>query len=179
MSPDPWYSVRRGVDPLFSPPSELLRAVDVRHGALMVAFALIALGGYLSTHVYWVYPAQDFFCELFASAGAASASVDLLFVGLAILLWIAIDHRALGFSVWTAALMIAYGLLVAIAVTVPIYLLLRTSRLAKIRAGVGDEAHPGTGVAFLVPFAAFVAAMAYWHFGPTPFDPPTYCAPAP
>lgn len=87
-------------------------------------------------------------------------SIDLLFLGLSVVVWMVLEARRLGIpGVW---LYVLAGLLVAISVTVPLFLIHRELKLAQREPGQPAGAMTvadATGlVALGVAFAAFAVA---------------------
>ena len=69
-----------------------------------------------------------FWQETLANPASRSITVDLFFLGLAVFVWMVLEARRLGMRlVW---LYLLFGMLVAISVTVPIFLINRERALA-------------------------------------------------
>jgi hypothetical protein len=191
MLPTPWYYPRFGVDPLFSPLSswaQWFSAMEFSHKIQFVLYLALWLGAFLSTQIYWVYSDGNFSCDIFASTGASSITYDLLFVGFAILLFILGDFWEMGFSIYTYMLTFAFSFLVAVSVTVPLYLAMRLLRIAAKKQSQQQYATSGTSVYHVseiqtctsliesfVPLVLYLLTMVYWWYGPTPFPEPELC----
>jgi Terpene cyclase DEP1 len=97
------------------------------------AIALLALIGTWSNNVDYLDLGllganQAFWTDTFVNAASRSITVDLFFLGLAVFLWMVLEARRLGMRlVW---LYLVFGMLVAISVTVPIFLINRERALA-------------------------------------------------
>jgi hypothetical protein len=102
--------------------------------AVYGVIALLALVGtwgnnaaYLS--LGFVGATSTFWQETLVNPASRSITVDLFFLGLAVLVWMVLEARLLGMrGVW---LYLLFGMLVAISVTVPIFLINRERALAK------------------------------------------------
>jgi hypothetical protein len=71
---------------------------------------------------------MTFWQETLANPASRSITVDLFFLGLAMFVWMVLEARRLGMrAVW---LYLVFGMLVAISVTVPIFLINRERALA-------------------------------------------------
>jgi hypothetical protein len=72
---------------------------------------------------------MTFWRETLANPASRSITVDLFFLGLAVFVWMVLEARRLGLrGVW---LYLLFGMLVAISVTVPIFLINRERALAR------------------------------------------------
>ena len=70
-----------------------------------------------------------FWQDTFANPASRSITVDLFFLGLAVLVWMVLEARRLRMrGVW---LYLVFGMLIAISVTVPIFLINRERVLAR------------------------------------------------
>jgi hypothetical protein len=79
-------------------------------------------GGFLETNL-------AFWADTLANPASRSITIDLFFLGLAVFVWMVLEARRLGMRwVW---LYLVFGMLIAISVTVPVFLLLRERALAK------------------------------------------------
>jgi hypothetical protein len=102
--------------------------------AVYGVIALLALVGtwgnnaaYLS--LGFVGATSTFWQETLVNPASRSITVDLFFLGLAVFVWMVLEARRLGMrGVW---LYLLFGMLVAISVTVPIFLINRARALAK------------------------------------------------
>lgn len=83
--------------------------------------AYLSLGFLGATSVFWQ--------ETLVNPASRSITVDLFFLGLAMFVWMVLEARRLGMrGVW---LYLLFGMLVAISVTVPIFLINRERALAQ------------------------------------------------
>jgi len=100
-----------------------------------------------------------FWTDTLANPASRSITVDILFLGLAVFVWMVLEARRLGMrGVW---LYLIFGIFVAISVTVPIFLINRERALAA-REGSRTAGTLGRGdaVALIVVGLAFVAYTA-------------------
>lgn len=98
---------------------------------LIALFALVGTWGnnvaYLS--LGFMGMATQFWQETLVNPASRSITVDLFFLGLAVFVWMVLEARRLGMrGVWLYLLL---GMLVAISVTVPIFLINRERALAE------------------------------------------------
>ncbi len=111
--------------------------MSISRKALCVVYGLIALlalvgtwgnnVAYLSLGLVGANTA--FWQETLANPASRSITVDLFFLGLAVFVWMVLEARRLGMrGVW---LYLLFGMLVAISVTVPIFLINRERALAQ------------------------------------------------
>jgi hypothetical protein len=124
-----------------------------------IAIAVLALIGtwinnlqYLPLGVFQVLP--QFFDDSLASAGSRSLTIDLVFLTLAVCIWMVCEARRLKMrGVWWY---IFFGMTIAISVTAPLFLAQRERAL-----GAGGSKTP-VGAADLAGLALLtVAALAY------------------
>lgn len=100
--------------------------------------ALLALAGTWGNNVAYlslgfVGASTAFWQETLANPASRSITVDLFFLGLAMFVWMVLEARRLGMrAVW---LYLLFGMLVAISVTVPIFLINRERALAQREPG--------------------------------------------
>lgn len=111
--------------------------MPISRKTLCVAYgliALLALAGTWGNNVAYlslgfVGANVTFWQETLANPASRSITVDLFFLGLAMFVWMVLEARRLGMrGVW---LYLVFGMLVAISVTVPIFLINRERVLAK------------------------------------------------
>jgi hypothetical protein len=111
--------------------------MSVSRRLLCIVYALIAVlaligtwgnnvaylgGGLLETN-------RAFWSDTLVNPASRSITVDLFYLGLAVFVWMVLEARRLGMRwVW---LYLVFGMLVAISVTVPVFLILRERALAK------------------------------------------------
>jgi hypothetical protein len=105
------------------------KALCILYG-LIALFALVGTWGnnvaYLA--LGFVGANMTFWQETLANPASRSITVDLFFLGLAVFVWMVLEARRLGMrGVW---LYLLFGMLVAISVTVPIFLINRERALA-------------------------------------------------
>jgi hypothetical protein len=110
--------------------------MPISRKALCVAYGLIALLALVGTWgnnvaylgLGFVETNVTFWRETLANPASRSITVDLFFLGLAMFVWMVLEARRLGMrGVWLYPL---FGMLVAISVTVPIFLINRERALA-------------------------------------------------
>ena len=111
--------------------------MPISRKTLCVIYALIALLALLGTwgnnvaylSLGFAGANMTFWQETLANPASRSITVDLFFLGLAVFVWMVLEARRLGMrGVW---LYLLFGMLVAISVTVPIFLINRERALAK------------------------------------------------
>jgi len=123
--------------------------------------ALLALVGTWGNNVHYLALGflganVQFWTDTLANPASRSITVDILFFGLAVFVWMVLEARRLGMrGVW---LYLIFGILVAISVTVPIFLINRERALAA-REGSPTAGTLGRGdaIALTVVGLAFVA----------------------
>ena len=110
--------------------------MPISRKALCVAYGLIALlalvGTWGNNAAYmglgFVETNMTFWRDTLVNPASRSITVDLFFLGLAMFVWMVLEARRLGMrGVW---LYLLFGMLVAISVTVPIFLINRERALA-------------------------------------------------
>jgi uncharacterized protein DUF2834 len=110
--------------------------MPISRKALCIAYGLIALlalvGTWGNNAAYlglgFIDTNVTFWRETLANPASRSITVDLFFLGLALFVWMVLEARRLGMrGVW---LYLLFGMLVAISVTVPIFLINRERALA-------------------------------------------------
>jgi hypothetical protein len=108
---------------------------------------------------------QKFWGDTLANPASRSITVDIFFLSLAVLVWMVLEARRLRMrGVW---LYVVFGFLVAISVTVPIFLINRERRLAQVEAQ-GANAMGGAdaaGLALLGIAFAVYAVLTLLHGG--------------
>jgi hypothetical protein len=111
--------------------------MSISRKALCIAYGLIGLLALVGTwgnnlaylSLGFVGTMQTFWGDTLVNAASRSITVDLFFLGLAVLVWMVLEARRLGMrGVW---LYLVFGMLVAISVTVPIFLINRERALAQ------------------------------------------------
>ena len=106
-----------------------------RKGLCLVygVIALLALAGTWGNNVHylhlgWVGANVRFWQETMANPASRSITADLMFLVLALVVWMLLEARRLGMrGVW---LYVVFGVLVAISVTFPVFLVQRERALA-------------------------------------------------
>jgi hypothetical protein len=110
--------------------------MPISRKVLCIAYGLIALLALVGTwgnniaylSLGFVEANTTFWQETLANPASRSITVDLFFLGLAMFVWMVLEARRLGMrGVW---LYLLFGMLVAISVTVPIFLINRERALA-------------------------------------------------
>ena len=110
--------------------------MSISRKALCVAYGLIAVlalvGTWGNNVAYLSLGFMDanttFWLETLVNPASRSITVDLFFLGIAVFVWMVLEARRLGIrGVW---LYLLFGMLVAISVTVPIFLINRERALA-------------------------------------------------
>lgn len=116
-------------------------AMKLTRQTLSIVYGLIALFALFGTWVNnWYYverpslgPVEGFVqfgLDTLANPASRSITVDLFFLSLAVILWMVLEARRLNMrGVWAYVL---FGLLIAISVTVPLFLLHRERVLARL-----------------------------------------------
>lgn len=111
--------------------------MPISRKTLCVIYALIALLALLGTwgnnvaylSLGFAGANMTFWQETLANPASRSITVDLFFLGLAVFVWMVLEARRLGMrGVW---LYLLFGMLIAISVTVPIFLINRERALAQ------------------------------------------------
>ena len=137
---------------------------------LCVIYALIAVAALVGTWAHnfaylklgWLAANMQFWIDTLVSHASASITVDLFFFGLAVNLWMVLEARRIGLR-WVWGYVIA-GLLVAISVAFPLYMIHR-ERVLATRGEAADGPGLGAGdVIGLVALAAGACAFTVWSF---------------
>ena len=111
--------------------------MPISRKALCVVYGVIALLALVGTwgnnvaylSLGFVGATTTFWQETLVNPASRSITVDLFFLGLAVFVWMVLEARRLGMrGVW---LYLLFGMLVAISVTVPIFLINRERTLAQ------------------------------------------------
>jgi Protein of unknown function DUF2834 len=138
--------------------------MSVSRRLLCIVYALIAVlaligtwgnnvaylgGGFLETN-------RAFWSDTLANPASRSITVDLFYLGLAVFVWMVLEARRLGMRwVW---LYLVFGMLIAISVTVPVFLILRERVLAKKEPGsVAGQLTALDGIGLMLVTVAIVA----------------------
>jgi hypothetical protein len=101
--------------------------------ALLAAAALVAT--WTQNLIFMAQPesggVRGFVAAAFANPAAASIGFDILFLSLAVFVWMVLEARRLGIRfVWVY---IALSFVIAVSVMVPVFLIARQRRLAGVR----------------------------------------------
>lgn len=111
--------------------------MSISRKALCIVYGLVALLALVGTwgnnlaylSLGFTGMATQFWQETLVNPASRSITVDLFFLGLAVFVWMVLEARRLGMrGVW---LYLLFGMLVAISVTVPIFLINRERTLAR------------------------------------------------
>ena len=107
--------------------------MPISRKALCLVYGLIALlalvGTWGNNVAYFTLGFAAFWPDTLVNAASRSITVDIFFLGLAVFVWMVLEARRLGMrGVW---LYLLFGMLVAISVTVPIFLINRERALAQ------------------------------------------------
>lgn len=140
--------------------------MPISRQALCIAYGLIALLALVGTwgnnvaylSLSFVDANMTFWRETLANPASRSITVDLFFLGLAMFVWMVLEARRLGMrGVWLYLLL---GMLVAISVTVPIFLINRERALAAREPSSAAGTLSVPDIAGLVLVTAAIAAYA-------------------
>ena len=111
--------------------------MNVSRKALCLVYGLIALLALVGTwgnnvaylHLGFLGANAKFWADTLANPASRSITADLFFLSVGVFVWMVLEARRLGMRlVW---LYLAFGMLVAISVTVPVFLLNRERALAR------------------------------------------------
>jgi hypothetical protein len=101
---------------------------------------------------------MTFWRETLVNPASRSITVDLFFLGIAMFVWMVLEARRLGMrGVW---LYLLFGMLVAISVTVPIFLINRERALAAREPSSAAGTMSAPDIAGLVLVTAAIGAYA-------------------
>lgn len=136
------------------------QALCVLYGAI-AALALIGTWGNNIAYLNLGFLGANvqFWADTLANPASRSITVDLFFLGYAVFVWMVLEARRLGMrGVW---LYMVLGFLIAISVTVPVFLINRERALAG-RETVPDSNRLGSGdlVGLIALGAAFLVYAA-------------------
>lgn len=130
-----WYSLRLGVDPLFSPLPSLFKDADCKDKVLMTIFFTLSIVSLFVLQIFFYHSineGEDFDCALFVTYGSSLISYDLILFTLSFIIWMGFDRIKYGFSLWSYLLFIFFSIFAAIAIVAPFYFGLRVSRQAHL-----------------------------------------------
>lgn len=158
-------------DPLLQPLTHLFVGVDCARGCLAAVLMLLAASAMAVPPFYGYRYPDNFWAAMFTTDDAMTCVVlDLLIVAVAFLAWAFDDARRLGFSLLTYLALVG-GLAIAVSLPMPLYLAVRTLRLAKadhesalaeqqgavrVELQLGSTAAPKTAMSPLCPLALLV-----------------------
>ncbi|HKP66523.1 MAG TPA: DUF2834 domain-containing protein [Casimicrobiaceae bacterium] len=140
--------------------------MPISRKALCIAYgsiALLALVGTWGNNVAYlslgfVGANMTFWQETLVNPASRSITVDLFFLGIAMFVWMVLEARRLGMrGVW---LYLLFGMLVAISVTVPIFLINRERALAVRESSSTAGTLSAPDIAGLVLVTAAIAGYA-------------------
>jgi len=99
---------------------------------------------------------QAFWSDTLANPASRSITADIFFFGLAVFVWMVLEARRLGIRfVW---LYLIFGMLIAISVTVPIFLIIRERALAvSERTSAAGRLHSLDVIGLVLSSAGIVA----------------------
>src|ERR1044071_613284 len=115
--------------------------MPISRKALCTAYGLIAVLALIGTwgnnlaylHLGFLQANLTFWPVTLVNAASRSITVDIFFLGLAVFIWMVLEARRLGMRyVW---LYLILGMLIAISVTVPVFLINRERALAAREIG--------------------------------------------
>ena len=140
--------------------------MSISRKALCVAYGLIAalalVGTWGNNVAYLSLGFADanmtFWRETLVNPASRSITVDLFFLGLAMFVWMVLEARRLGMrGVW---LYLLFGMLVAISVTVPVFLINRERALAAREASATAGTLSAPDIVGLVLVTAAISIYA-------------------
>jgi hypothetical protein len=140
--------------------------MPISRKALCIAYGLIALLALVGTwgnnvaylSLGFMEANMTFWRETLVNSASRSITVDLFFLGIATFVWMVLEARRLGMrGVW---LYLLFGMLVAISVTVPIFLINRERALAAREPSSAAGTMSAPDIAGLVLVTAAIAAYA-------------------
>jgi hypothetical protein len=140
--------------------------MPISRKALCIAYGLIALLALVGTwgnnvaylSLGFMEANMTFWRETLVNPASRSITVDLFFLGIAMFVWMVLEARRLGMrGVW---LYLLFGMLVAISVTVPIFLINRERALAAREPSSAAGTMSAPDIAGLVLVTAAIAAYA-------------------
>lgn len=119
--------------------------MNISRKALCLAYGLVAALALIGTwgnniaylqHLGYLAANQAFWIDTLANSASRSITVDIFFLAMAIFIWMVLEARRLGMrGVWWY---LVFGMLLALSVTVPIFLINRERALAA-----RDSSSPG------------------------------------
>jgi hypothetical protein len=149
--------------------------MTISRKALCVIYGLIAVLALLGTwgnnirylHLGLVGANLQFWQDTLVNPASRSITVDIFFLGLPVLVWMILEARRLGMrGVW---LYLILGMLIAISVTVPVFLINRERALAARDASpTAGTLTMGDVIGLIVVTLAFIAYTAITLLQTTP-----------
>lgn len=100
---------------------------------LQLLYGVLAIIGVFVTWYYNLQPMEMSYIEgLYANPAASSFTNDLLVVVTVFLVWSFVETRRLNMSYWLWAAIFVFTFVIAAAMTVPLFMLLRERRLITV-----------------------------------------------
>ena len=129
--------------------------------ALCAVYALIGITALITTwanvlgavqqHGFWEGTVR-FWQDTLVNESSRFITIDLLFLGLTVIVWMVLEARRLAIpGVW---IYVVAGLLIAISLTVPLFMIQRERTLARLEAGAPGGHLAARDVAGLIALAA-------------------------
>ena len=141
--------------------------MSISRKALCATYALIGLLAFVGTwgnvlglvgDLGFVAGTIRFWQDVLVNESSRFITVDILFLGLAVNVWMVLEARRLGIpGVW---LYVVFGLLIAIGLTVPLFLIHRERKLAALDPGAPAGSMRTGDVAGLVACGAAFTVFA-------------------
>ena len=140
--------------------------MPISRKALCFAYGLIALLAFVGTWGNaWSYVSLgfvgsnvQFWQDTAANPASRFLTLDIFFLGIAVFVWMVLEARRLGMrGVW---LYLLFGMIVAISVTVPIFLINRERALARLAPADAAGTLSALDIAGLVAVTAAIAGYA-------------------
>ena len=141
--------------------------MTISRRALCVVYALIGLVAFVGAwgnvlgevqrYGFWEGTVR-FWQDTFVNSSSRFITVDLLFLGLTVIVLMVLEARRLGIpGVW---LYVVFGLLIAISLTVPLFMIHRERRLAALEPGAPAGAMGSADVVGLAVLALTATSYA-------------------
>ena len=135
--------------------------------ALCAVYALIGITALITTwanvlgavqqHGFWEGTVR-FWQDTLVNESSRFITIDLLFLGLTVIVWMVLEARRLAIpGVW---IYVVAGLLIAISLTVPLFMIQRERTLARLQSGAPGGHLAAGDVAGLIALAAVSLAYA-------------------
>jgi hypothetical protein len=147
-----------------------MNATSLRLCVLYAVIAVLALLGTWHQNLHYVLGSSGFvdanlafWKATVANPASISITVDLFLFGLAATIWMIIEARRLQLRfVW---LYVLFGLLVAISVTFPLFMIARERRLAASLPNATAGSLSAIDVVLLAGMGLSIAAFTLWTLG--------------